>query len=122
MVKINRATMVKINRALRRSAIGNCPASAHAMLSALPHAVVAKLSSNELALLLDALWRTAQAAKALAEWRAEQEQIVRDLYDAIARNDRAALRSVAGQLHEATSKRFTGEAGVVRRLTSASKE
>lgn len=58
---------IKINRALRQSRVGANPSSAKAMLKAVPDSVVAKVSSNELAELLDAMWRLSQKSKAIAE-------------------------------------------------------
>jgi hypothetical protein len=57
---------IKVDRALRLSAIGDCPASAAAMLDAIPSAVVAALNSTQLAALIDANWHLAGASKAMA--------------------------------------------------------
>jgi hypothetical protein len=51
-----------------------------------------------------------------ASWRREQEGVSRLLDDAIARMDRDALRSAAGQLYEINSRKFDGLDGVLRRL------
>jgi hypothetical protein len=75
---------IKINRALRASAIGGCPASAAAMLAAIPQSVLATASSRQIAELIDANWSLAQEAKALAErasidqgaiWDARQQRL-----------------------------------------------
>lgn len=58
--------MIKINRAIAAATIGGCPASASAMLDAIPADVVAALPSRLLAQLVDANWRLAEASKALA--------------------------------------------------------
>jgi hypothetical protein len=57
---------IKIERALRKSRIGDYPSSAGAMLDAVPDTVVAALSSDQLAALLDALWHSCQLSKTIA--------------------------------------------------------
>lgn len=64
---------LKIKRALRLATIGNCPASAAAMLQAVPASVTKKLTSRDLATLLDANWRLAQTSKSLASREAIAE-------------------------------------------------
>ena len=57
---------IKITRAYKKSSIGSCPLSAQAMLEAIPDQIIAKLTSDELATLIDANWRLAQRSKAIA--------------------------------------------------------
>ena len=52
-----------------------------------------------------------------ADWRADQEDIVAQHEEAIQTMDYDALCSATGQLKAVTEKRFTGLAGVIRRLT-----
>lgn len=56
----------KVNRALRLSAIGAHPASASAMLSAIPADVIDALPARLIAQMLDANWRLASTSKAIA--------------------------------------------------------
>ena len=76
---------IKIKRALRLSTIGSCHYSAMAMLDAIPETVVAALTSAQIAELIDANWRLAQASKAIAEreivaegavWDARTERMI----------------------------------------------
>jgi hypothetical protein len=69
---------IKVNRALRQSKIGKHPASASAMLRAVPNSVVAKVSSRELAEMLDAMWSLAEKSKAIANSEAISEGAVWD--------------------------------------------
>lgn len=57
---------IKVNRALTMSQIGNNPASAAAMLAAIPNDVILALPSRMIAQILDANWRLAQNSKAIA--------------------------------------------------------
>lgn len=57
---------IKITRAYKKSTIGSCPLSAQAMLEAVPEQIIAKLSSDDLAALMDANWQLAQRSKAIA--------------------------------------------------------
>jgi len=61
----------KINRARKIAAIGDCHASFDAMLDAIPVAVIDRLSSRELAALIDANWRLARASKAIGAARSD---------------------------------------------------
>ena len=56
----------KVNRALRLSAIGIHPASASAMLRAIPAEVIAATPARLIAQMIDANWRLASASKAIA--------------------------------------------------------
>jgi len=69
---------IRVKRALALSQIGAYPGSAQAMLNAIPPAVVAALPARLIAELLDANWRLAQEAKAIAEKDAIQEGAVWD--------------------------------------------
>lgn len=51
------------------------------------------------------------------DWQRDQEDIVRQLETALRTNDYDAMCSATGQLKAVTEKRFTGLAGVLRRLT-----
>lgn len=57
---------IKINRALRLAEVGRYPASASAMMDAVPASARANLTSQELAELLDAMWGVAERSKAIA--------------------------------------------------------
>ena len=59
-------SQIKINRARQISIIGNCSGSFAAMLEAIPTSVIARLPSREVAALIDANWRLAQASKSIA--------------------------------------------------------
>lgn len=69
---------IKVNRALQSAAIGDCPRSAAAMLEAIPASVIARLTSREIAALLDANWRLALASKAQADREAVQTGAIWD--------------------------------------------
>jgi len=69
---------IKINRALRLADVGRYPASAAAMLAAIPAEVIAALSARHVASILDANWDLAQEAKALAEAAAIDNGIIWD--------------------------------------------
>lgn len=56
----------KIKRAFRAAKIGAHPASAQAMLAAIPADALRALTGNQLAQMLDALWGACQQAKAIA--------------------------------------------------------
>ena len=58
---------IKVNRALSLSQVGKYPSSASAMLRAVPDSVLAKVTSRELADLLDAMWDLSAASKAIAD-------------------------------------------------------
>ena len=49
-------------------------------------------------------------------WRREQVEVSKLLDDAIARSDRHAIKSAAGQLYEINARKFDGLDGVLRRL------
>ena len=57
---------IKITRAHKKSSIGDCPLSAQAMLESIPSQIIAKLTSDDLAALMDANWQLAQRSKAIA--------------------------------------------------------
>lgn len=57
---------IKVNRAVKMSAIGAHSISASAMLSAIPADVIASLPARLIAALLDSNWQLAQASKAIA--------------------------------------------------------
>lgn len=57
---------IKINRAQALSTTGRYSASFAAMLEAIPLPVVVALTSRQLAALIDANWRLADASKAIA--------------------------------------------------------
>ena len=57
---------VKVSRAINKSVIGECGGSAADMLHFVPAAVVGRLSSDELAMMLNGLWSACREAKALA--------------------------------------------------------
>ncbi len=69
---------IKINRALKLSAIGRYPGSADAMLDNVPRSVLKALTAQELATLLDAMWDTCQEAKGLAARDAISEGVIWD--------------------------------------------
>ena len=69
---------IKVNRALTQSKIGNHPASAAAMLQAIPADIIAALPARLLAQLLDAQWALASSSKAIATHEAVQEGIIWD--------------------------------------------
>ena len=58
---------IKINRAMRMSDIGRYPASADAMLRAIPASILAVAPARAVADLLDANWHLAQASKAITD-------------------------------------------------------
>lgn len=68
----------KINRAMALAEIGSSKASAEAMLRVIPESVIAKISGQELAQLLDAMWRLSQNSKDLAETEAVSDGRVWD--------------------------------------------
>lgn len=57
---------IKVAKAANSAKIGQCSRSLGAMLDYVPESVVAKLTSSELAEMLDAMWRACQDAKAIA--------------------------------------------------------
>lgn len=76
---------IKINRAIRKAVIGDCPASSHAMLDAIPPNIIAGLPSTQLATLIDAMWRVCELSKAIADrdavdagavWCAKRQQFL----------------------------------------------
>ena len=69
---------VKISRASKMSAIGNCPGSYAAMLDAVPAAVLDALSSRQIATLVDAVWRACEQSKSIAIAAAVDEGAVWD--------------------------------------------
>jgi hypothetical protein len=69
---------IKVNRAVRISQIGRYPASASAMLRAIPAEVIDALPARLIAVLMDAQWETCQASKAIAEADAITEGAVWD--------------------------------------------
>ena len=58
---------IKINKAIRKSHLGNFNRSANAMLEYVPEKVFDQLNSDGLADLLDALWKACQDAKIIKE-------------------------------------------------------
>lgn len=58
--------LIKVNRAVKISAIGAHPGCASAMLAAIPADVMAALPARLIASLIDANWQLAQASKAIA--------------------------------------------------------
>lgn len=54
-----------------------------------------------------------------ANWRSDQEDIVRQFERAVSRRDYDALASLTGQLKAVTEKRFEGLASVIDALTEA---
>lgn len=77
---------IKIARAKTLAGIGPYHRSFEAMLAAVPASVVAKLSSRQLAELIDANWCLAQSAKALAEREAIDNGFVWDARTSQARD------------------------------------
>lgn len=76
---------VKVNRALALASVGRNPASASDMLAAIPQAIIAALTSRQIAELMDAMWHACQRSKALAAqdaidegaiWDARRQQLV----------------------------------------------
>lgn len=69
---------IKISRAYQNAEIGKYPASREAMLKHLPDELIKTLTSRELAMVLDALWSCAEAAKVIAEQEIVAEGAVWD--------------------------------------------
>ncbi|HCZ00196.1 MAG: hypothetical protein A3D16_12055 [Rhodobacterales bacterium RIFCSPHIGHO2_02_FULL_62_130] len=69
---------IKVNRAVKMSAIGSHPRSASAMLGAIPDDVIAALPARLIAQMIDANWQLAQASKALAVRDAIAEGMIWD--------------------------------------------
>ena len=59
-------SQIKINRALKRAAVGRFPGSALAMLDRIPRAVCDALTATQIAEMLDAMWGACQEAKGIA--------------------------------------------------------
>ncbi len=57
----------KINRAMRLAKVGENRATAEALLRVLPESVIARVTGQELAELLDAVWKLSRNSKASAE-------------------------------------------------------
>lgn len=57
----------KINRAMALAEIGGDKASAAAMLRVIPESVIARVTGQQLAELLDAMWKLSQSSKEIAE-------------------------------------------------------
>lgn len=57
----------KITRAIRKSTVGEFPRTFSSMLEYVPASAMAKLSSTEIAELVDAFWSCAQKSKYIAE-------------------------------------------------------
>ncbi|MFN7002195.1 MAG: hypothetical protein ACK4NW_02050 [Roseinatronobacter sp.] len=77
-MQILASNSIKVNRAVAMSQIGSHPASAQAMLAAIPRDVIDALPSRLVAALLDANWQLAQQSKAIAEADAVQEGAIWD--------------------------------------------
>lgn len=69
---------IRVKRALAMSDVGRYPASAAAMLDAIPAEVIAALPARLIAKLLDANWALAQASKCIAEKDALAEGAIWD--------------------------------------------
>ena len=69
---------IKIKRALKKSKIGTCPGSAHAMLAYIPQSIMDQATSSAVAEMLDALWLACGTSKAIAEREAIQNGFVWD--------------------------------------------
>ena len=68
----------KINKARKIAIIGNCGRSFAAMLACIPNNIILDITSRQLADLLDANWRLANASKAIANHDAISEGAVWD--------------------------------------------
>lgn len=69
---------IKISRAYNKADVGKHPASRDAMMMHLPTALVATMTSAQLAGVLDALWSCAQQSKSIAEREIVSEGAVWD--------------------------------------------
>lgn len=77
---------IKVNRAVRLASIGRYPASAAAMLSAIPDCLIVGLTARQIAVTMDANWDLAQASKALAAREIIENGFVWDARHGISRD------------------------------------
>ena len=69
---------IRVKRAIALSILYDVPSSAAAMVRAIPEDVVSSISARLLAQVIDANWRLAQEAKAIAARDAVREGIIWD--------------------------------------------